>query len=496
MERVEALRAGPFGAGRVRAAEFPDWPRNTPLPVATSVGAGVLEAGHVDVPLEAFVRVAANQARKRRDLSGDASSFSRPRPLLALPLFGSRGGGGGLKSGELLDRILDVGARTAADEEVDLALVLIDERAFALAQAIRKRNVAQYWPDLDGSDLFHEAQRLGELARTGRLVPFMGAGISVSAGAPTWKQLIHNLAASVGIVGDELAALLDPTRNVLDQAAYLRAVYLQSDGNIPDTFEKAVAEAVALERYGLAPALLANLGSEQAITLNYDELFEFAAKDADDPRTIIPLGDRSDSRKWLLKLHGTVRDPSTIVFTRDDYLGYSASRDALSAIVKATLITHHLMFVGFGLQDDHFHEIIHDVRRALPAGIVTTEGLATALMLRPDALNAKLWEEQLQLIPMSTRGTSNRDAARTLEIFLDAVLAFATDGRSYLLARGYASEQDDRSRALRETLLALATSVTDLARSSDSWPVVQRMLDELGYKPDEEFDRRTRESND
>ncbi|MFW0772756.1 SIR2 family NAD-dependent protein deacylase [Paenarthrobacter nitroguajacolicus] len=58
--------------------------------------------------------------------------------------------------------------------------------------------------------------------------------------------------------------------------------------------------------------------------------------------------------EWLLKLHGSVSKPDTIVLTRDDYLGFNSSRAALSALVKAHLLTHHLLFVGFGVADDHF----------------------------------------------------------------------------------------------------------------------------------------------
>lgn len=96
-----------------------------------------------------------------------------------------------------------------------------------------------------------------------------------------------------------------------------------------------------LKRYGMTPALLASLGSREAIPLNYDELFETASADAGVPRTVIPDGARENDH-WLLKLHGSVKNPESIVLTRDDYLGFNTSRNALSALVKATLMTQHL----------------------------------------------------------------------------------------------------------------------------------------------------------
>jgi hypothetical protein len=231
-------------------------------------------------------------------------------------------------------------------------------------------------------DLLHKAKSLSEVAKAGHLVPFMGAGTSVSGGAPSWSGRIEALASDAHLGPEESAALLSSHMHARDQAAYLRGRF-ESVGQHDEatTFNHAVSKHVSLPRYGLAPVLLAGLRTEQAITLNYDCLFELASADIEDERTVIP-DSRVAGKHWLLKLHGSVQDPSTIVLTRDDHLGYNASRDALSAVVRATLITHHLLFVGFGLRDDHFHGIIHDVRRAVPVVSGEAKPLATALTLR------------------------------------------------------------------------------------------------------------------
>ena len=54
------------------------------------------------------------------------------------------------------------------------------------------------------------------------------------------------------------------------------------------------------------------------------------------------------------------------VFPHDDYLDYSAGRRALAGIVQSMLITRHMLFVGFSLRDDNFHQIAYDVRKAAP----------------------------------------------------------------------------------------------------------------------------------
>jgi hypothetical protein len=41
-------------------------------------------------------------------------------------------------------------------------------------------------------------------------------------------------------------------------------------------------------------------------------------------------------------MHGDVNQPSSIVLSRDDYLGYDDHRSALAGIVQAMLMTKHM----------------------------------------------------------------------------------------------------------------------------------------------------------
>src|SRR4029453_8707073 len=115
----------------------------------------------------------------------------------------------------------------------------------------------------------------------------------------------------------------------------------------------------------------------------------------------LPENVPSVGSEWLLKLHGSVSKPETIVLTRDDYLGFNSSRAALSALVKAHLLTHHLLFVGFGLADDHFHEIVHDVRRALPNDASKNHQMGTVLSLFQEPLQKLVWTGKLDILSMS-----------------------------------------------------------------------------------------------
>lgn len=455
------------------------WESSAPLPIMVAVPEdGTWSPAVVAERLEAFVRSAVKAIPTPPD--------QRPYRLLALPFFGTAGGGAGNHLGAALRAILEASTELASRYRVDVVLVLRDRAAFSLAQKLRRQAaVGPSWSIL-GGHLQEKAISLGHIARAGHLVPFLGAGISVSAGAPSWGQLLDRLRTGVNLKQEDAESF--EGMGLLDQAGVLEQLYADQHGS-RTAFGEAVAAAVDLPKYGLAPALLATLPSAGAITLNYDRLFETACSDAQRPRTVMPENAPAVGNNWLLKLHGSVSQPESIVLTRDDYLGYHSNREALSALVKAHLLTHHLLFVGFGLADDHFHEIVHDVRRALPNGSSKNHQMGTVLSLFQEPLQKLVWKGRLDILPMASapeRGASSADmhtalvtAGRQLEIFLDMMAAYATDNHSYLLAPAYNQGLADDELELRRQLLALAKQDRS-AGTAEVWGVLDKALRELG----------------
>lgn len=469
-----------FRDGSALAEPIRSWEPLSPLPIMTAVpDDGTWGTPVVAERLEAFVRSAL--------MAVPVAPDHRPYRLLALPFFGTAGGGAGNHLGAALRAILDASDGLASRYDVDIVLVLRDRAALSLAQKLRREAADDSsWPSLE-PQLHDKAKSLGQTAGAGHLVPFLGAGVSVSAGAPSWGQLLDTLRTGVRLKEAEAKAFqgLGP----LDQAGVLEQLYADQHGSRA-AFGRSVAAAVDLPRYGLAPALLAALPSSGAITLNYDRLFEMACEDAQRPRTVMPENIPAVGNDWLLKLHGSVSAPESIVLTRDDYLGYNSNREALSALVKAHLLTHHLLFVGFGLADDHFHEIVHDVRRALPATGSKEHQMGTVLSLFHEPLQSLVWSGKLDILPMSGAPAQNSGeeevhtalaaAGRELEIFLDMMAAYATDNHSYLLAPAYNQGLADDELVLRRQLLALANHDRS-AGTAEVWGVLDKALGELGF---------------
>jgi hypothetical protein len=419
-----------------------------------------------------FVRVssAALSDRKRPPVHG------RAKHLVALPLVGTGGGGGGHLAGEVVALLLPAMREEAARADVDVALVLHDGPGWAAAQNARGDDAL--WGALSPK-LLRAADDLAQKARNGDLVVFLGAGVSQAAGLPSWGTLLADLAAEVaGVQGKEQKDAFSKLGE-LDRAALIqRRIH---DG-------QSVGEAVAAliesrgKRYALSHGLLASLPVEEVISTNYDELFERASDAVNRPCIVLPGGVVSRGRRWLLKMHGSVSRPETIVLTREDYLKFQENRTALAGIVQALLLTRHMLFVGFSFNDDNFHRIAYAVRQSLGQTERRGEHQITArfgtnLVVGQNPLAEELWGGDLDWVAFEGNPA---EQARLVEIFLDRVAARSAAATCHLGERRYEGVLSPGERKLRDRIEAFLQATSHEETETGAWGEVERLLKRLG----------------
>lgn len=238
-ERAAATDTSAMRSGDRRTAVLAGAEGLEPQVVLTAVPhGGFTEDPDPRPAVEEFFATAAAAIRNRP--GRDRRDGDRPRSLIAMPFFATRGGGGSRRRGEILGLLLDAMHSGAKEHDVDAVLVLRDAEAYALAQRKRADDPSSFH-EL-GEPLLTRVHALVPDARSGRLVPFMGAGVSASAGGPSWSALIERLAERV--LRDPRAAksLLHPRRDALDQAAALRAAWDEHPDAVAVTFNEVVAE--------------------------------------------------------------------------------------------------------------------------------------------------------------------------------------------------------------------------------------------------------------
>jgi hypothetical protein len=435
----------------------------TPVIVHTATAPDVVDWDHVARAVAAFVDLA-------KQLPRTGAAGLRTRPLLAVPAIGTGAGGGTAVKGEAVERLLHLLADAADD--VDIALVVHSDAITAAARAYRRRpeHREPFLREL-GEPLLAEAERLAGRVRRGEVVLFTGAGTGVPAGLPTWNGLLRQLAGGDIFSEPELAEL-----SALDKAAIIE----RRIGR--EALVAAIADAVGLDQYAMGHALLENLPITESATLNYDQLLELAALDAGRRLAVLPYerpGPGYDG--WLLKLHGCVAPErrQDIVLTRADYLTVGQHRAALTGLLQAMLVTRHMLFVGFGLGDEHFHAVVHDVRRALLSqSDPAKEPFGTALVLRPQRAAEMVWADDLRLLAMA-----GDDPPRRLEVFLDWLANESDQGWQHVLDDSFGSVLEPAEVQLRGYLRELVEA-RPVLETGGAWPAVETMLRRFGWDED------------
>lgn len=190
-------------------------------------------------------------------------------------------------------------------------------------------------------------------------------------------------------------------------------------------------------------------------------------------------------KTWLLKIHGDARRPDSIVLTTSDYARLESEHRAVLAVLETLLLTSHLLFVGYSMEDDDFTAAADRVRRIRAlAETPSQDDFATVLALHPESVKP---QAGLKTIPMLVSGDTLA-AARRLEIFLDRVSWAAARehqrSHAHLLDPHYDDlfVNDPAATRLRELLAPLVTlDPGDPGRKSSAWERVELLLRDFGH---------------
>ncbi len=464
-----------WGSGGRRVVAVPDELRSRPLrPSPLTRGrAWLLDVGEDEQVGVGWLVAGVGQFLEAVEHSLRSSTVERATPLVGLPLVGTGAGGAAARRDEVIEALLPALEDFARRANVDVALVLHNAADHAAVQDLRRRGGFGSW-DLDRR-LHDAAHELAALASAGRLVPFLGAGVSRAAGLPLWLELIEELLDHASVTG--------PTRRsvtrlgVLDQAEYVARVLPGGE----DELQRWIRDRFAARPHALAHALLAALPVGESVTTNWDSLFEQAVADTGQRLHVLPYDEPRAGEPWLLKLHGDATNGSHVVLRRQDYLRFEGDRTALAGVVQSLLFTRHLLFVGFSLVDDNFIRIADQVTRVVDhyTGAQRRQ-LGTTVGLQHDSAKQALWPhlQHLAVAPEGAHDTT--EAARRLEVFLDLVSAHVDRAQHYLLDARYAELLDDGERVLARRLIAVGEGLPEAATSSRSWSRVRDLLADLG----------------
>jgi len=204
-------------------------------------------------------------------------------------------------------------------------------------------------------------EQIAEAMKDNSLIMFVGAGISIDSGLPSWSGVINELKKELSLDdGDQNDDYLKIPQYYYDTWGKQR--YFQKITDIFSSSVNALPNKIHDCIFDIQPKHL--------ITTNYDSLLEdkmnslMAKYEVVKSDTDIPY---SKSNHYLIKMHGDLYEKN-IVLKEDDYSDYEKNFGMVSTLIKSLMMNHTLLFLGYSLNDSTFNKIFRLIQSSFAGG--------------------------------------------------------------------------------------------------------------------------------
>lgn len=207
----------------------------------------------------------------------------------------------------------------------------------------------------------------------GRCLPFVGSGFSVNADSkdkksksPTWNEL--------GVFFRKELLPVDAviTKEQLSQTNGLEYITAYEESTDRSKLVDKMREGLCLDKIkvGKTHKAFCNLPFDIVCTTNFDSLLEEGYKAVGKStlskiyETQLPLSCATEQVE-LLKIHGDINHPDSLVATEVDYDRYIKDHPLMVTYLTNLLITRTPLFIGYSLDDTDFRQIYKIVQDRL-----------------------------------------------------------------------------------------------------------------------------------
>jgi len=202
--------------------------------------------------------------------------------------------------------------------------------------------------------------------RRNQVVVYVGAGASISAGLPSWDGLLN-------ICLDEVRKRTNVDQRTIDRLKkernlFMAAEWLKRCGN-----ELNIKQILAtyFENHSCVPSIVhhgvSRLAFRLVLTTNFDTLLEASCNPTYKmpihtyQQTSAILSEIVNGRPAIIKIHGSVHDASTLVFTQSDVRALMYQSKTFNECLKTLLLTQKFFFIGSSLRDPDVIRLLDEV---------------------------------------------------------------------------------------------------------------------------------------
>lgn len=265
----------------------------------------------------------------------------------------------------------------------------------------------------DAAGLLHALVR--EI-REQHVILFVGSGISAGLGLPTWQDFIGRLGGEVGFRPEEFLDLSSDFRSLAE-------FYRLETKSLDDLCSKMAREwNVADEKLAASRTheLIVRLGFPIVYTTNYDHLLERAyALQGKRFNKVVTAGDlaRIDSAlPTIVKFHGDLDDPASMVLAETDYMRRLSFEQPLDLKLTADAFGNAVLFIGYSVSDINLRLLLYRLHRIWRAsGFENARPRSYVLMTKPNRVQERILDSWGVAPLIAEDGGANEAVKRFLE---------------------------------------------------------------------------------
>lgn len=242
---------------------------------------------------------------------------------------------------------------------------------------------------------------LADKLKQGNVVAFLGAGASRTyvddrsgktyPGLPSASEIVQSLSKDKPYINESMS---------FPQAMFM-VKHVEGRNEVGRILENYV-DAPTLNPLPVHQ-LLADMSFSAFITTNYDRLLEKALEKQ--KKKFLSIIEEADVSRWrnshlpVIKIHGCISRPTTMIASDDEYRQISFSKPIISALLTALLANKTVLFLGFSLADDDFRSLYQELKVLLGDNMPTSYAIVRSCNDYQSAYwgkqNVKIIEEDL-----------------------------------------------------------------------------------------------------
>jgi len=260
---------------------------------------------------------------------------------------------------------------------------------------------------------------------------FIGAGLSVRAGYPSWETLLSELIDKISEETSTPMATIDELRHLAKKPSKYLLVAETIKEILPSDIYRYIKQ-----RFGSndkdptsVHKKLFDIKSRFVVTTNYDTLIENAyVKKFNKMPTVYTYKDASsinynlyDKVDFILKAHGdSNRAPNEIILTEKDYRNIIYNEKGYQSVLQNIFSSFNIIFIGVSLNDPELNLLLGYIHHIFHGG--TPEHYALMAVEKTTKTEIDRWKKDFNINVITYNPEGNH---KQIDCFIDELIKYS-----------------------------------------------------------------------